>query len=485
MKDIHQLLNRSDALSISAHLKSKDFTPLELLDTVIERVEKVNPHIHAISEINVDLARKDLQNPQLEKSFFGGIPTFFKDLFTSVKGMKMTNGSLALGNQIAEIDDHLIQRYKAAGTILLGATASPEFGTSYTTESTRFGAVRSPWNSQYSAGGSSGGAAAVVAARIVPFAHGNDGGGSIRVPASCCGVFGLKPSRGLMPSGPFSGEGWAGMGTPHALTLSVRDSAALLDLTAGADLGSPYAAPKNSQTSYLDALKQPIKKLKIAMIEDIKPWGITLDAKLAVEHTARLCQSLGHEVEITTLPLELEKFLHDCFTIIGVNTQDYVEFLGSIQGHPIDRQLLEPRTRIILKYCGQLSGAEYVRAVANMHALGRTFARMLEHYDVILTPTLAKAPPKIGELDPFNENLHLDEMIEKFHSYSPFTAIFNATGQPAMSIPLYWTNQGLPIGAHFAGRFGDETTLLQLAHQLEQEQPWHNKIPSISAINIA
>ena len=483
MKDIHQLLNQSDAMTIGEHLRAKEFTAVELLDTVIERVEKVNPHINAITELNVDLARHDLKQIDIHKSCFSGIPTFFKDLFTSCKGMKVTNGSLALGNTIAEIDDHLIQRYKSAGMAMLGATAAPEFGTSYTTESTRFGAVRSPWNLQHSAGGSSGGAAAVVASRIVPFAHGNDGGGSIRVPASCCGIFGLKPSRGLMPSGPFAGEGWAGLGTPHALTLSVRDSAALLDLTSGTDLGAPYAAPKDPRVSYLKSLEQPVKKLKIAMVNDIQPWGISSDAKCAVEQAAKLCESLGHHVEVATLPIELEQFLQDCFTIIGVNTQEYVELLGLLQGKPVDWQLLEPRTRVTLKQCGKLSGVEYVRAVGNMHALGRTFARMLENYDVILTPTLAKAPPKIGELDAFNDQLSLDQIIEKFHSYCPFTAIFNATGQPAMSVPLYWTAQGLPLGAHFAGCFGDEVTLLQLAYQLEQQQPWITKIPLISAVD--
>ncbi|WP_407502107.1 amidase [Acinetobacter baumannii] len=484
MKDIHQLLNQADAITIAGHLKSKDFTPQELLDTVLERVEKVNPHIQAITELNINSARNQLKKLDVQQSKLAGIPTFFKDLFTSCQGMRVTNGSLALNNVIAENDDHLMQRYKSAGIILLGATVSPEFGTSYTTESTRFGSVRSPWNLEHSAGGSSGGAAAVVAARITPFAHGNDGGGSIRVPASCCGVFGLKPSRGLMPNGPFSGEGWAGMGTPHAITLSVRDSAALLDLTAGADLGAPYAAPKDSQTCYLKSLNQPIKKLKIAMINTIDPWGIDKNAKLAVEHAAKLCESLGHYVETTSLPIQLEYFLKDCFTIIGANTHEYIELLSSIQGKPIDLHLLEPRTRVILSHGKKLSGLEYVRAISNIHALGRTFARMLENYDVILTPTLAKAPPRLGELDSFNDKLTLEEIIEKFHSYSPFTAIFNATGQPAMSVPLYWTEKGLPLGAHFAGRFGEEITLLQLANQLEQQQPWLTRIPPISATNL-
>lgn len=480
MKDIHEVLNCADGIEVAQHLKGKSFSAVELLETVIERAEKVNPQINAISEMNWEYARQTVKKVNLNQSCLAGIPTFFKDLFASCQGMSISNGSRALGDIRADIDDNLITRYKAAGLIMLGSSTSPEFGTSYTTESTRWGATRSPWNLEHSAGGSSGGAAAIVAARIVPFAHGNDGGGSLRVPASCCGIFGLKPSRGLMPSGPFVGEGWAGFGTPHAVTLSVRDSAALLDLSAGADAGAPYAAPAKPP-SYLSMLATPVKKLKVALVEDILPWGVRDDAKQAVRHAAKLCESLGHEIEVITLPIQLEKFLQDCFTIIGVNTQDYLHLLGMIQGKPVDLDLLEPRTRVMLKHKANVSGVDYVMAVNSMHALGRTFTALHEKYDVILTPTLANAPPKIGQLDRFDDSLSLDQVMEAFHSYCPFTAIFNATGQPAMSVPLYWTAEGLPIGAHFAGRFGDETTLLQLARQLELAQPWIGKIPPVSA----
>ncbi len=205
MKDIHEVLNCADGIEVAQHLKGKSFSAVELLETVIERAEKVNPQINAISEMNWEYARQTVKKVNLNQSCLAGIPTFFKDLFASCQGMSISNGSRALGDIRADIDDNLITRYKAAGLIMLGSSTSPEFGTSYTTESTRWGATRSPWNLEHSAGGSSGGAAAIVAARIVPFAHGNDGGGSLRVPASCCGIFGLKPSRGLMPSGPFVG----------------------------------------------------------------------------------------------------------------------------------------------------------------------------------------------------------------------------------------------------------------------------------------
>lgn len=482
MKDIHTLLNQFDGIEISRHLKRREFSVFELLETVIERAEKVNPQLNAITELNDVLAKQAAEKINLNESPLAGIPTFFKDLFTSCQGMRVTNGSQIFGDVRAEIDDNLMARYKSAGLVMLGATASPEFGTSYTTESTRFGATRSPWNLDYSAGGSSGGAAAVVASRIVPFAHGNDGGGSLRVPASCCGIFGLKPSRGMMPSGPFAGEGWAGFGTPHAVTLSVRDSAALLDISAGSDLGAPYAAPEKP-TSFLQKLEQPIKPLKIAMVDDIEPWGVEKDAKDAVWHAAKCCEDLGHRVEIIRLPIQLEKFVDDCFTIISVNTQEYLNLLNLLQRKPIDSNLLEPRTRIMLQQKGNMRGIDYVMAINNMHTLGRTFAELLNHYDVILSPTLADAPPKIGELDLFDDGLTLTEIIESFHKYCPFTAIYNATGQPAMSVPLYWTEQGLPIGAHFAGQFGDEVTLLQLARQLEQAYPWMNKVPPVSAVD--
>ncbi|NYS40859.1 amidase, partial [Pseudomonas syringae pv. actinidiae] len=270
MKDIQSLLNDEDATGLAEWVRRGEVQPIDLLEAVIERIEHVEPQLNAVAERLYDSARSARWTLQKAKRFRRR-PTLIKDLFTPVHGARMSNGSLAMGEFRAPFEAEVVSRLRRAGCVLAATTTSPEFGTSYSTESTRFGATRNPWNLEHSAGGSSGGAAALVAARVVPFAHGNDGGGSLRVPASCCGVFGFKPSRGLMPSGPMVGEGWAGLGTAHAITLTVRDSAALLDATAGMDLGAPYAGPVQS-LSYVSAAQRDPGTLRIALIEQSGTW---------------------------------------------------------------------------------------------------------------------------------------------------------------------------------------------------------------------
>ncbi|WP_163576171.1 amidase [Halomonas faecis] len=476
MHDIQTLIDQSDATALAALIKGGDLQASELLEATIQRLEKVEPQLNAIAETLYDQARE--QQPAAGP--FSGVPTLVKDLFAPLAEARMTNGSQALGEARPGRDDELVSRLRRAGCIFAGTSTSPEFGTSYSTESTRFGATRNPWNLEHSAGGSSGGTAALVAARAVPFAHGNDGGGSLRVPASCCGVFGLKPSRGLMPSGPLVGEGWGGMSVAHAITLSVRDSAALLDATAGSDLGAPYAAPARP-SSYVEAMQRPLRPLRIALVEHLEPWPSSADALAAVRHSAALCEQLGHQLIPANLPVDLPQFLDQAFDIIGPNTRNYLDLLGQMRGTPVSEDELEPRTRIYLREKGSISAVQYVQAIEGIHALGRTFANFMHDYDLILTPALTREPPRIGTLDVSDDRADLATLIECFHSYSPFTALFNATGQPAMSVPLYWTHGGLPIGAHFAGRFGDETTLLALAQQLEELQPWAQRRPPVNA----
>lgn len=484
MQDIQQLLDKEDASGLAALVRCGDVQPVELLDAVIERLERVEPQLNAVAERLYEQAREAALEPGVREGLFAGVPTLIKDLFAPVRGAAMTNGSLALGAARADFESEVVTRLRRAGCLIVGTSTAPEFGTSYSTESTRFGATRNPWNTQHSAGGSSGGAAALVAARVVPFAHGNDGGGSLRVPASCCGVFGLKPSRGLLPSGPMIGEGWAGMGTNHCITLSVRDSAALLDATAGADLGAPYAAPRQARP-YVTALERAPRPLRIALVDQLGPWPTSAQSLAAVHQAASLCESLGHRVEPARLPVVLPEFLDQVFTIIGASTRNYVELLGQMRSAPVRPEELEVRTRIILRDKGGVSGAQYAAAVEWIHALGRQLALFMQDYDLILSPTLTREPVSIGELDLRDASLSLDELIERFHSYSPFTALFNASGQPAMSVPLHWSAQGLPMGAHFAGRFGEEATLLALAAQLEQAQPWRQCVPPVNACQSA
>nr|WP_206425425.1 amidase [Pseudomonas orientalis] len=482
--DIHNLLDTEDATGLAEWLRRGDVQPGELLEAVIERIERVEPQLNAVAERLYDSAREAARAARPGEGVFAGVPTLVKDLFSPVNGAAMTNGSLAQGSFRADFDAELVTRLRRAGCVIVGTSTSPEFGTSYSTESSRFGATRNPWNTHHSAGGSSGGAAALVAARVVPFAHGNDGGGSLRVPASCCGVFGLKPSRGLLPSGPMVGEGWAGMGTPHAITLSVRDSAALLDATAGIDLGAPYAAPTQMQP-YVAALQRDPRPLRIALVEQLGPWPTSSASVDAVRQAAMLCQSLGHHVDPVSLPVALPEFLDQVFTIIGASTRHYVDMLGQMRGVAVQPEELEARTRIILRSKGDVTGAQYAGAVEWIHALGRQLAVFMQDYDLILTPTLAREPVPIGELDLQDDKVSLEALIERFHSYSPFTALFNASGQPAMSVPLSWSAAGLPMGAHFAGRFGEESTLFALAAQLERAQPWRGRVPPVNACGLS
>ncbi|WP_136065357.1 amidase, partial [Modicisalibacter radicis] len=266
-------------------------------------------------------------------------------------------------------------------------------------------------------------------------------------------------------------------GTSHAITRSVRDSAALLDATAGADLGAPYAAP-DSPVPYRQATERDPGTLRIGLIEGP---ALAPEAEAVARQTAALCESLGHRVESITLPVDWEAFYQRCFDIIGPSTREFLDMLGEMRGTPVDEQELEPRTRIMLRERGRIDATRYVAAINYIHALGRRMAATMQRFDVLLSPTLACRPPRIGELDAFDDRLSLAEVIDDFHGYCPFTALFNATGQPAMSVPLYWTGEQLPLGSHFAGRFGEESRLFSLAAQLERAQPWGGRVPAVSA----
>lgn len=469
-----------DGIAMAAQIRKKELSPLEALDAALGHVEKVNPQINALAENLYEQAADELRRTT-PTGPFAGVPILIKDLFTPVAGARMTNGSLLSKDVVMPFDAEIVTRIRKAGFTVFGTTPSPEFGTSYTTESRLFGASRNPWSLDHTCGGSSGAAAAMVAARVIPVAHGNDGGGSLRVPASACGVFGLKPSRGLIPMGPAIGEGWAGMSTGHVISLSVRDSAAALDQLAGADLGAPYAAPSYEGSFLQAATGAAPKGLRIGLVTHLSPWTSHRDCVEAVNVTAQLCSELGHHVEEAVLPVDALEFYDRVFTIIGSQTRSLLDLMGRVAGHPMDEQALEPRHRVILREKGDLRGADYGAAVDYIHAFGRRMAQLMTQFDLILTPTLAQPPARIGELT-VTDDQSLREQIETFHAFSPFTALFNASGQPAMSVPLHWNNEGLPIGSHFAARFGGEPLLYALAAQLERAAPWAGRVPPVSAL---
>jgi len=366
--------------------------------------------------------------------------------------------------------------------VIMAKTNTPEFGIAATTEPQLFGPTRNPWSMEHSAGGSSGGAAAAVAAGYLPMAHATDGGGSIRIPASKCGLFGLKPSRGRNPAGPDLGEGLAGMATGHCVSRSVRDSAALLDATQGPAPGDPYAAPPLPR-ALLDEVGAPPGRLRIAVCTtDYLGKPVHPACAAAVEATAKLCASLGHDVEearpdFAGLPLSRAwRVVPAANMWLNVNARARVLGRAPVPGD------VEPLTWAWMQEGRRFTAAEYMETIATMHSLGRRMAAFLENYDLLLTATLARPPLKLGEMDTTSDDVER-YVAFLFDEFAPLTPLFNQTGGAAMSVPLAWTPDGLPIGVQFGGGLGDEPTLIRLAAQLEQAQPWaHRRAPMTTVV---
>jgi amidase/6-aminohexanoate-cyclic-dimer hydrolase len=465
-----------DALGLAELIRSGEAKPSEVLEAAIARLEERNPSLNAVVIPMLDEARKTAAG-DIPDGPFRGVPFLLKDLHLLASGARTSYGCRLFEDFVADHDSEIVTRYRKAGLVIFGKTASPEFGLTTTTESKLFGPTRNPWNADYSTGGSSGGAAAAVAAGIAPLANASDGGGSIRIPASCCGVFGIKPTRARTPAGPDSGEGWSGMSAVHAVSRSVRDSAALLDASAGPDLGAPYWAPPPKRP-YLEEVERPAGRLRIAFqsrsFNDVETHP---DCVNAVAEAARLCAELGHEVEERSLAIDAESFRQATGTIISANLRAQVEDRAAALGRDFRAEDLEPVTYAMVTGAAGTGSAEYARSIRVIHGIGRQVARFLERYDALLTPTMATPPLPLGVLSLSNTNL--GEFLANLLKTIAFTQLFNAAGNPAMSVPLAWNAAGLPIGVQFAGRFGDEATLFRLAAQLEQARPWFDRRPPL------
>lgn len=465
-----------DAVGLAELVRDGQTNPTELLDAAIERLEAVDPAINAVPIRHDDFARGQIARG-LPDGPFRGVPFLLKDLVL-LEGAPTHFGSRAFADYVADHSSTLVARYIEAGLTIFGKTNSPEFGLSFTTEPVLHGPTRNPWNLDHSTGGSSGGAAAAVAARIVPIAHATDGGGSIRVPAACCGVFGLKPTRARTPLGPDRLESWAGMTHAHAVSISVRDSAALLDATHGGELGSPYAAPA-AQRPFLEEVAREPGKLRIAFT-DRRPDGSAIDPEVvaAVRNTAALLENLGHSV-VEGAPKTSIDVGATNRAILSSNTALLLQRRESQLGRAIGLEDIEYITFAIRSAAAHVRGADYVAADDAMHQLGREFAQFFEKVDVFLSPTLCLPPLKLGQLDMMNHDV--DAYMALIARYVPGTSLFNISGQPSMSVPLEWSKSGLPLGMMFSARFGDEATLFRLAAQLEQERPWRHKRPPTCA----
>jgi amidase len=471
-------LSLMDATDLARLIKKREIQPGELIELTIERIEKLNPQLNAVVTKMYEEAR-DIACKPLPDGPFTGVPFLLKDLTASYKGIRLTFGTKNLLNYIAARDSELVSRYKKAGLIILGKTNTPELGLLPTTESKLFGSCRNPWNLNRTTGGSSGGSAAAVASRMVPAAHGNDGGGSIRIPASCCGIFGLKPTRGRNPLGPDFGDILSGFVAEHVLTRSVRDSAALLDATMGYVAGDPYCAPL-LEGPYKDEVGKKPGRLRIAYISQSSAGAaIAEDCRKAVLDAVALCRDLGHELVEAGPNIDIGVLARAFNVIWASGCASSIEGIARSTGQKPSADQYEPLTWGLYEMGKHCTGADYLFAVQTVQRISRDVARFFLDYDVFLTPTLGEPPVALGTFDsPADDPL---KGWRRSGTFVPFTPIFNATGQPAMSVPLYWNEEGLPIGTHFAGRFGDEATLFRLAAQLEEVRPWKDKRPPITA----
>ncbi len=484
---------RYDALGLADLVRRREVTALEVVDAAISRIERHDLRTHSVVQKLYDRARSTATR-DLGDGPFAGVPFLMKDLLVQITGLATTEGSRMFARHRATHDSELVKRYHRAGLLLVGRSNTPEFGIPPYTEPELHGPTRNPWNLEHSPGGSSGGSAAAVAARLVPMAHGGDGGGSIRIPASCCGVFGLKPTRGRTPTGPDYGELWQGLAVEHVLSLSVRDSAAALDATHGPDVGAPYIAPAPSRP-FLDEVTTEAPKLRVAFTErPLLAGEVHHDCKTAVRDAAKLLESLGHTVEEATPTVEAESLCEAFLVMLAGETAASIDAAGVTMQREPTPQDFERETWLLGTIGRSLSAADFAKATATLSRAGRQVGPFFERYDVLLTPTLGQPPARTGSLRASGLQAMAMEVFKRLpvapllramigpmaaqaFAYTPWTPVFNITGQPAMSVPLYWNAAGLPIGAHLVGRFGDEATLLQLAGQLERARPWANKVP--------
>jgi amidase len=464
--------SRLDAIALTELVLRKEVTPRELVEAAIERIEELNPTLNAVVTPMYEQALSAANSPTIDGPF-AGVPFLLKDLLAAYAGVKMTLGSTLFRDFVTDHDSELVARLKRAGLIIVGKTNTPELGILPTTEPRLFGPSRNPWDTSRTTGGSSGGSAAAVAAGMVPMAHANDGGGSIRIPASCCGLFGLKPTRARNPLGPDFGDLMSGLVVEHAVTRSVRDSAALLDATSGPDSGDPYWAPPPARPFIMEVGADP-GKLRIAFTTQTATGAsVHEDCVRAVEDAAALCADLGHEVVEAAPELDGELIAHAFNVIWSSGCASTLNLLNPKQDQ------VEPLTWALYEVGRHYTAADYLHALVTMQRVSRQIADFMVDYDALLTPTLAEPPVPLGTFDaPPDDPL---KGLRRAKEFVPFTPICNITGQPAMSVPLFWNAEVLPIGTHFIGRFGDEATLFRLASQLEQARPWADRRPPVSA----
>lgn len=465
-----------DAISLAELVAKKKIKASELIEEAITRAEALNPKLNAVVFADYERARGAARS-RLPKGPFTGVPFFLKDIFGFAEGLPTRQASRFLPPVASDHDSLLTSRFRGAGLVILGKTNVPEFGLVPTTESKLYGPCRNPWNLERSPGGSSGGSAALVAAGVVPLAHANDGGGSIRIPASCCGLVGLKPTRGRVSYAPDFGDTVDGLAIDLVVSRSVRDTAAALDAVAGNILGDPYWSPPNPK-SYLNGMRRKPKSLRIAFsTKRLDGRDLHQDCVEAVKAAAKLCAALGHEVEEASPDLNQAMLVPAFMALWGANLAAGIDYVAQMTGQLPARDKFEGLTWGLYEAGKQVSASQYLLAKGAMAHATRLSAKFHETYDIWLTPTLGAPPIELGVLD--MEETDPQKSFAPLIDYVPFTAMQNVTGQPAISLPLHWNKEGLPIGVQFVGRFGDELALLQLAGELERAAPWAHRYASM------
>lgn len=487
---------RQDATSLAELIRKGDIQAAEVIELAIQRAEAVNPQINAIIYPMYELARQMSQSVD-SRMPFAGVPFLLKDLSVHLKGMPIRSGSRGYAHYSSARDSYIVEQYRQAGLIFMGKTNTPEFGLTPYTEPQALGSTRNPWNRSRTSGGSSGGSAAAVAAGITPIATASDGGGSIRIPASNNGIFGLKPSRGWVSLGPDIGEMWSAAVVEGCVSRSVRDTAALLDvLTQKAMPGEPYIYCQPDKP-FSDALNADPKPLRIGF-STAHPFGFEVEKDCidAIKHTAALLESLGHHVEETDLPIHKDDLAKVFIMMVFGETSAALRKMSEDIGRPVTRADVEITTWSLHLLGKAYTAGDYAYARGKWNDISRRMGAFHERYDLLLTPTVSMAPFEIGALQPTKaENrlmqfvctlglssllkANVDKLAEKTFGYIPYTPLANMTGQPSMSVPLYWNAQQLPIGVMFTGAIGHDDLLLQLAGQLERAQPWMDKVAQI------
>ncbi len=492
-----------DSLDLAALVRTRRVTPRELVDAAIARIERLNPQLNAVIHPMFEQARRIADAPLAHPDgTFAGVPFLIKDLLTAYEGEPMANGSALYAGWRPDHDSELMRRYRRAGVIVLGKTNTPEFGLAPFTEPRAKGITRNPWNVARSVGGSSGGSAAAVASGMVPMAGAGDGGGSIRIPASCCGIFGFKATRGRVPTGPDDGELWGGAVTEGVVSRSVRDSAAMLDAVHGEDVGAPYAAPPRARPFLEEVTAEP-GRLRIAFTDaPMLGHAIHPDCAAAVRDAAGLLESLGHDVVEAAPAIDRDRFNEAFLTVVcGEVVADLRDAAGRV-GRQAQRADVEVATWGLATLGGGLSAGDYASAHRYLQRTARGIGEFFTGFDLLLTPTLGMPPVPHGALQPkpseermlrFFGALRAGGLMKRLGAigeaaatvfdFTPYPPLFNITGQPAMSVPLWWNGEGLPIGVQLAGRFGDDATLFRVAGQLERARPWGERHPPLFAVD--